>query len=114
MFIICAGTTSDTLAKLCSDQSVGLGVALNDLLLTIKNRGVEHFDTVSKVIVTDGAVDSLLELEVLNKLAELKADIYFLNRQHEVTKTGLLNSRINVLNVDKINLEDIKAIIGGL
>lgn len=118
MFIISSGRISEDLATLSreyTDKSV-LGVCLNDLALTIKNRGVEHFDSVLKIIVTDSALDSLTDLSILNDIAQLKGDVYFINRESEVTKHKVLPENITEVAVDVLDLEIINSIIltGGL
>lgn len=118
MFIICSGKTSDVLSELCMDD-LGvpvMGVSLKDLVLTIKNRGSSHFDKVLKVIVTDGALESLVdanEIMNLNQIAQLKGEVLFLNRFSHVTNTKQLSEKIIELPVDEILLSDIKELIGG-
>lgn len=113
MYIICSGKTSQVLANLCVEELDihVIGVNLNDLILTIKNRGVEHFKDVNKLIVTDGALDTLMDVTILNELTKLNSEIYFLNRFSNITKTNLLDSDIRQINVKEIGLSDIKQII---
>lgn len=113
MYIICSGKTSEVLSEFCTeDLNVPvLGVDLNDLILTLKNRGATHFDSVNKVIITDGALESLLEIDILNNLESLKGDIVFLNRFSNVTNTKVLSEKIKVFPVKEVLLSDIKRII---
>lgn len=113
MFIICSGKTSQVLSGLCVEdlELPVIGVDLNDLILTIKNRGTEHFKDVTRIIITDGALDSLMNTDILNDVAKIDADIYFLNRFSKITKTNLLDSKIKQIPVKEIGLSYIKQII---
>lgn len=115
MFIICSGKTSNTLATICKkDLDIPvLGVDLDSLYLTIENRGIDHFKDVKKIIITDGALNSLLEVNNLNKLEGFSGEIYFLNRYAHVTKNNDLISEIKQINVKEVQLETIKGIILG-
>lgn len=115
MNIISSGNTSDTLAQLSSEYTgkAVLGVSLHDLILTIENRGYEHFDDVRNIIITDGALDSLTDLSDLNKLVPLKGTVYFINRQYYVTKTQLLSEEIKQIELDILSLDDINRIVLG-
>lgn len=113
MYIICSGKTSQVLSDLCVEdlEMPVIGVDLNDLVLTIKNRGSEHFKDVKRLIITDGALNSLMDIDILNDVSKLESDIYFLNRFSKITKTNLLDKKIKQIPVKEIGLSDIKQII---
>lgn len=113
MYILCSGNTSDTLSSLINESSnlKGIGIKLDDFMLTIKNRGYSHFDSVEKIIITDGALDTLMDVTVLNEIANLKGKVYFINRFTNITNTTLLDDRIKNIDITEITLEDLKQVL---
>lgn len=109
MYILASGTTSKMLSKLITKtiNAQGMGVDFNDLLYTLKNNGENYFDEVKTIIITDGALNSLVDISELNELSKLKGNVYFVNRFSNITKTNLLNSKITIINVDEIYLDTL-------
>lgn len=113
MWIICGGKNSKTLAEMCKERT-GIavqGAEIEDVLLTATKKGNDYFKDVKGFIVLDAGMPSLMDIQPLNDLTDIGAEVHFMNRYAKVTNMGLLHGTINVHNVDELYIKHIQTII---
>lgn len=113
MWIISGGLISQNIANVLkkSTQKPVQGESLEDIILTVEKRGAGYFNKVKGIVVLDAALDSLKDLTALNTLATLDCPIHFMNRYGKAMNLTMLDSRVQVYNVEDIYIKDIQNII---